>query len=49
MRNARRIFAVDTNPAKFDIARQLGATDCVNPMDLPAGTTIQTFIIAETK
>jgi S-(hydroxymethyl)glutathione dehydrogenase / alcohol dehydrogenase len=49
MRNARRIFAIDTNPAKFDIARSLGATDCVNPMELPAGTTIQSYIVTETK
>lgn len=33
MRGASRIFAIDTNPAKFDIAAQLGATDCVNPLD----------------
>jgi len=31
MRGAKRIFAIDTNPGKFDIATQLGATDCVNP------------------
>ncbi len=30
---AGRIIAVDTNPAKFDLARQMGATDCVNPQD----------------
>jgi S-(hydroxymethyl)glutathione dehydrogenase/alcohol dehydrogenase len=28
-----RIIAIDTNPAKFAIARQLGATDCINPLD----------------
>jgi Zn-dependent alcohol dehydrogenases, class III len=28
-----RIIAVDINPAKFDIARELGATDFVNPKD----------------
>lgn len=33
MRGAKRIIAVDTNPGKFDIATQLGATDCVNPLD----------------
>ena len=33
MRGAKRIFAIDTNPGKFEIARQLGATDCVNPAD----------------
>lgn len=28
---AGRIIAIDTNPAKFDKARAMGATDCVNP------------------
>ena len=31
MAKASRIIAIDTNPDKFAIARQLGATDCVNP------------------
>ncbi|MDH2433676.1 S-(hydroxymethyl)glutathione dehydrogenase/class III alcohol dehydrogenase [Pokkaliibacter sp. MBI-7] len=30
---AGRIIAVDINPEKFEIARQLGATDVVNPKD----------------
>lgn len=34
MAKASRIIAVDTNPAKFTIARQLGATDTVNPNDV---------------
>ena len=33
MANAGRIIAVDINPDKFEFARQLGATDCVNPKD----------------
>ena len=33
MAKASRIVAVDVNPAKFEIARQLGATDCINPLD----------------
>jgi S-(hydroxymethyl)glutathione dehydrogenase/alcohol dehydrogenase len=33
MAKAGRIIAVDTNPAKFDMARALGATDCMNPKD----------------
>ena len=32
---AKRIFAVDINPAKFDNARKFGATDCINPKDYP--------------
>lgn len=31
--NASRIIAIDVNPGKFEIARQLGATDVVNPKD----------------
>ncbi len=30
---AGRIIAIDTNPDKFALARQMGATDCVNPKD----------------
>ena len=33
MAKASRIVAVDINPAKFEIAKQLGATDFVNPKD----------------
>lgn len=30
---ASRIIAIDINPEKFEMAKQLGATDCVNPKD----------------
>ena len=30
---AGRIIGIDLNPAKFDLARQMGATDCVNPAE----------------
>jgi S-(hydroxymethyl)glutathione dehydrogenase/alcohol dehydrogenase len=30
---AGRIIAIDTNPSKFDMARDMGATDFVNPKD----------------
>lgn len=30
---AGRIVAVDTNPGKFELAKQLGATDVINPKD----------------
>lgn len=33
MAKASRIIAIDINPAKFDIARKMGATECVNPSD----------------
>ena len=36
MAGAARIFGIDTNPAKFTLARQLGATDCLNPSDVPS-------------
>jgi S-(hydroxymethyl)glutathione dehydrogenase/alcohol dehydrogenase len=33
MAKAERIIAIDINPDKFELARQFGATDCVNPKD----------------
>jgi S-(hydroxymethyl)glutathione dehydrogenase/alcohol dehydrogenase len=42
MAKAERIIAIDTNPDKFDMARMLGATDCVNPKD--HGAPIQEVI-----
>ncbi|MBM7061042.1 S-(hydroxymethyl)glutathione dehydrogenase/class III alcohol dehydrogenase [Pseudomonas sp. UL073] len=33
MANASRIIAIDINPAKFDVAKDLGATDFLNPLD----------------
>lgn len=33
MAKASRIIAIDINEDKFTIARQLGATDCINPND----------------
>jgi S-(hydroxymethyl)glutathione dehydrogenase/alcohol dehydrogenase len=36
MAKAERILAIDINPAKFEMARQLGATDCINPRDYSA-------------
>jgi S-(hydroxymethyl)glutathione dehydrogenase/alcohol dehydrogenase len=50
IRNASRIFAVDMNPAKFEIAKSLGATDCINPLELPEGVAnIQSHIVNLTK
>jgi len=31
MAGASRILGIDTNPAKFAMARQMGATDCIDP------------------
>ena len=44
MAKASRIIAIDTNPDKYVMARQLGATDCVNPKDYP-DTPLQQIII----
>lgn len=30
---ASRIIGVDLNPAKFELAKQFGATECINPLD----------------
>lgn len=46
MAKASRIIAIDINPDKFAIARELGATDCVNPKD--HDQPIQDVIIAMT-
>jgi len=37
---------VDINPAKFDIARKFGATDCINPKDYPGKTLTQVMVEA---
>eukprot|EP01134_Creolimax_fragrantissima_P000356 CFRG0356T1 len=44
---AKRIFAIDVNEGKFEFAKQLGATDCINPKnhDVP----IQEVLVKETK
>lgn len=39
MVGASRIIAIDINPAKFEIAKMFGATDCVNPTALPLDTS----------
>jgi len=48
-RNASRIFAIDINVSKFNLATQLGATDCINPNELPDGVSIQSHIVEKTK
>lgn len=47
MAKASRIIAIDINPAKFDIAKQLGATDFINPKDYKA--PIQEVIVEMTQ
>ncbi|MGL6134142.1 MAG: S-(hydroxymethyl)glutathione dehydrogenase/class III alcohol dehydrogenase [Prochlorococcaceae cyanobacterium] len=46
MAGASRIIGIDVNPEKFAIARQLGASDCINPRDHDA--PIQEVIIDAT-
>ncbi|TCO82742.1 S-(hydroxymethyl)glutathione dehydrogenase/alcohol dehydrogenase [Plasticicumulans lactativorans] len=47
MAKAGRIIAIDTNPGKFDMARALGATDCVNPHD--HGVSVKEVIVDMTR
>ncbi|MEO5829563.1 MAG: S-(hydroxymethyl)glutathione dehydrogenase/class III alcohol dehydrogenase [Rhodanobacter sp.] len=44
MAKAGRIIAIDRHPEKFEMARALGATDCINTADYP-DTPIQQVII----
>ncbi len=46
MAGAGRIIGVDINPAKFEFAKKLGATDCVNPKDHK--NLVQDVIVAMT-
>ena len=39
MAKAARIIAIDMNPGKFEMARQLGATDTLNPTELTGSVT----------
>ena len=32
---AREIVGIDTNPKKFPLAMEFGATQCINPLDYP--------------
>ncbi|HHO50562.1 MAG TPA: S-(hydroxymethyl)glutathione dehydrogenase/class III alcohol dehydrogenase [Deltaproteobacteria bacterium] len=44
MAGASRILVIDINPSKFELARQLGATDTINPTDTP-DTPIQDVVV----
>ncbi len=44
---AARIIAIDNNPGKFELARAMGATDCVDPQD--HDQPIQDVIVAMTE
>ena len=43
---AGRIIAIDTNPGKFELAKTMGATDCINPKDFDK--PIQDVVVAMT-
>ena len=43
MAGASRIIGVDINEDKFPLARQLGATDCINPQKIDQ--PIQDYIV----
>lgn len=47
MAKASRIFAIDINNAKFERAKELGATDCINPTD--STDPIQKVLVEKTK
>jgi len=46
MVGAERIIGIDINPAKFDLAKKLGATECINPKDFD--DPIQQVIVEKT-
>lgn len=46
---ASKIIAVDLLPAKLELAKKWGATDCINPKELPEGTTAQAKIVSMTE
>jgi S-(hydroxymethyl)glutathione dehydrogenase / alcohol dehydrogenase len=43
MAGAKRILVIDVNERKFELARQLGATDCINPKTIEG--SIQEYIV----
>lgn len=48
VRKAKQIIAIDTNPAKEEWARSMGATDFINPTQLPEGKTIVDVLVEKT-
>merc|ERR1719238_2702875 len=45
---ASKIIAVDLLPSKLELATKWGATDLINPKDLPEGKTAQAQIVSMT-
>jgi len=49
-RGASRIFGVDIDESKFDMATKLGATQCINSKALPPGfANVQSYIVSLTQ
>ena len=46
MAKASRIIAIDVNESKFELAKELGATDCINPKNIEG--SIQDYIVSLT-
>jgi len=46
---ASKIIAVDLLPSKLELAKKWGATDVINPKELPEGTTAQAKIVSMTE
>jgi len=46
---ASKIIAVDLLPSKLELAKQWGATDFINPNELPEGTTTTSKIVSMTE
>ncbi|KAJ3221927.1 NAD/NADP dependent alcohol dehydrogenase [Clydaea vesicula] len=44
---AKRIIGIDLNPSKYDLAKQFGATECINPNDY-SGKRIQDVVVQMT-
>lgn len=45
---ASKIIAVDVLPSKLELAKKWGATDFLNPKELPEGKTVQSHIVSMT-
>lgn len=45
---AKEIIGIDMNPAKFELAKQFGATSFINPKDYPAEKPIQEVVVEKT-
>lgn len=46
---ATTIVGIDLNSSKFELAKALGATECVNPSELKDGQTIKDYLLSKEK